>query len=84
MVKTHIAACGVVETIPNNHHSHVSISIAAFPKLWVATQKWVAKLCQVGRQIVWKTLAEDPSQSDVIVARGILSLGPVAKRRDCR
>jgi len=21
-----------------------------FPKLWVATQKWVAKLCQVGRQ----------------------------------
>ena len=28
-------------------------------------------------------LAGDPSQSDVIVARGILSLGPVAKRRDC-
>jgi len=23
---------------------------AAFPKLWVATQKWVAKFCQVGRQ----------------------------------
>ena len=24
--------------------------IPAFPKLWVATQKWVAKFCQVGRQ----------------------------------
>src|SRR6218665_3365128 len=23
---------------------------AGFPKLWVATQKWVAKFCQVGRQ----------------------------------
>ena len=25
-------------------------SRAGFPKLWVATQKWVAKFCQVGRQ----------------------------------
>src|SRR6218665_4143832 len=25
-------------------------SNAGFPKLWVATQKWVAKFCQVGRQ----------------------------------
>ena len=23
---------------------------SGFPKLWVATQKWVAKLCRVGRQ----------------------------------
>ena len=27
-----------------------SPSKAGFPKLWVTTQKWVAKFCQVGRQ----------------------------------
>ena len=40
-----LGCCIVACSIDNSRNSR-----AGFPKLWVATQKWVAKFCQVGRQ----------------------------------